>query len=64
LVEGERSVSFGDHEFTLETCERLGLGWSQWHIDGKEKLARNWPILWADAVKKGHAWKSDVLRKK
>lgn len=59
----ERSVSFGDQEFTTETCERLGLGWSQWHIEGQERLAKNWPILWSDAEKKGYAWKPDPSRK-
>lgn len=62
--DSERSVSFGKHEFTVETCERLGLGWSQWHIEGMDRLEKNWPILWDDAVKKGYAWKPDVLRKK
>ena len=62
LQEGdnERSVSFGDDVFIMQTCERLGLGWSQWHINGPEQLRRNWPVRWADAVAKGYAWKSDA----
>ena len=40
----------------METCERLGLGWSQWHINGPVQFERNWPILQDDAVAKGYAW--------
>jgi hypothetical protein len=55
----ERSVKYGDDTFVLQTCERLGLGWSQWHINGPELFNRNWPILQADAESKGYAWKPD-----
>lgn len=55
----ERSAQFGEDEFTLQTCERFGLGWSQWHINGAEQFARNWPILWADAKTKGYSWEPD-----
>ena len=55
----ERSVKFGDEEFLLQTCERLGLGWSQWHINGPENFKRNWPLLWSDAKAKGYAWKPE-----
>jgi len=58
----ERSVSFGSDEFVLQTCERLGLGWSQWQINGPEQFRRNWPLLWADAVAKSYAWKPDPAR--
>jgi hypothetical protein len=54
-----RSVRYGDEEFLMQTCERLGLGWSQWHINGPENFWKNWPILWADAVAKGYAWEPD-----
>ncbi len=57
--DAERSVRFGADEFVMETCERLGLGWSQWHINGPAQFAQNWPILSADAVAKGYAWKPD-----
>ena len=65
--DAERSAQFGNDEFTMQTCEIFGLGWSQWHINGPKELARNWPILWADAVAKGYAWEPDhviLTRKK
>ncbi len=55
----ERSVSFGSDVFVMQTCERLGIGWCQWHINGPEQFRRNWPILWTDAIEKGYAWDSD-----
>ncbi len=58
--DNERSVSFGDDVFIMQTCERLGLGWSQWHINGPEQFRRNWPVLWAEAVAKGYTWKPDA----
>jgi hypothetical protein len=58
----ERSASFGSREFTIETCERLGTGWSQWQINGPELLERNWPTIWDDAVRKRYAWKADIKR--
>lgn len=63
--DSERSARFGDDEFLMQTCEALGLGWSQWHINGERhtngpgEFARNWPILWSDAVAKGYAWEFD-----
>jgi len=61
--DNERSVRFGANEFVMETCERLGLGWSQWHINGPVQFAQNWPILRADALAKGYAWKPDREKK-
>ena len=58
----ERSVHFGADEFVLQTCERLGLGWSQWQINGPEQFRHNWPLLRADAVAKGYLWKPDLSR--
>ncbi len=59
--DNERSARFGSDEFTLQTCEIFGLGWSQWHIEGPKALANNWAILWADAVAKGYAWEHDDI---
>ena len=47
--DSERSVSFGAEHFIMQTCERLGLGWSQWQINGPEQFRHNWPLLWNDA---------------
>ncbi len=60
LQEGdrERSVQYGSDEFIMQTCERLGLGWSQWQINGPTQFQHNWPILWNAAVAKGYAWKT------
>jgi hypothetical protein len=60
--DNERSVSYGADEFILQTCERVGLGWSQWQINGPDQFRRNWPLLWYDAVAKGYAWKPDLAR--
>lgn len=57
--DAERSARYGSDEFVMQTCERLGLGWSQWHINGPTQFKRNWPILWADAVAKRYAWVPD-----
>ncbi len=60
--DNERSVSYGSDEFILQTCERLGLGWSQWQINGPDQFHRNWPFLWSDAVAKIYTWKPDPVR--
>lgn len=57
--DSERSAQFGQDEFTMQTCEIFGLGWSQWHIHGPKEFAHNWPILEADALAKGYAWEPD-----
>ena len=54
-----RSAQFGNDEYTMQTCEIFGLGWSQWHINGPAQFAKNWPVFWADAVAKGYAWEPD-----
>jgi len=56
-----RSVSFGTDTYLAQTCERLGLGWSQWHIEGSAKLNRNFPLIWADAVAKKYTWNPDPV---
>ena len=61
--DNERSVSFGEDRFVMQSCERLGLGWSQWQINGPEQFRHNWPILWADAQAKRYAWKPDPKAK-
>ena len=44
-----------------QTCERLGLGWSMWFMNGQTQLDTNWPIMWADAVAKNWTWTFDPL---
>lgn len=56
-----RSQSFGSDVYVNQTCERFGLGWSMWNINGQTELNRNWPVLWADAVAKNYTWDADVL---
>jgi len=56
-----RSPQFDSDVFVNQTCERLGLGWCMWNINGQTQLDRNWPILIADADAKGWNWTSDVL---
>lgn len=54
-----RSAQFDNDIYVNQTCEKLGLGWSMWQINGQTQLDRNWPILWADAVAKGWNWIPD-----
>ncbi len=54
-----RSQAFPGDNWVNQTCERLGLGWSHWFINGQSQLDTNFPILWADAVAKGYAWTPD-----
>ncbi len=57
-----RSAQFDDDLFVNQTCERLGIGWSMWNINGQTQLDRNWPIMIADAKAKGWNWSPDVLK--
>ena len=57
--DSERSVSFGADHFIIQTCERLGLGWSQWQINGPEQFRHNWPLLWNDAKEHHYEWIPD-----
>lgn len=59
ITDSMRSAQFDDDVFVNQTCERLGLGWAMWNINGQEQLDRNWPILWQDAVERGWTWKFD-----
>ncbi len=54
-----RSAQFDSDIFVNQTCERLGLGWSMWNINGQAQLDRNWPVLLADATAKGWTWTPD-----
>jgi hypothetical protein len=54
-----RSAQFDSDIFVNQTCERLGLGWSMWNINGQVQLDRNWPIMWEDAVAKKWTWVFD-----
>jgi hypothetical protein len=56
-----RSAQFDSDLYVNQTCERLGLGWSMWNINGQTQLDRNWPIMIADANAKGWNWTEDVL---
>ena len=57
--DSERSISFGTDHFIMQTCERLGLGWSQWQINGTEQFRHNWPLLWNDAKEHHYDWPPD-----
>ena len=56
-----RSAQFDDDVYVNQTCERLGLGWSMWNINGQTQLDRNWPVMSADANAKGWNWTADLL---
>ncbi len=56
-----RSAQFDSDIYVNQTCERLGIGWSMWNINGQTQLDRNWPIMIADANAKGWNWVADVL---
>ena len=54
-----RSAQFDNDIYVNQTCERLGVGWSMWNINGQTQLDRNWPIMYADALAKGWNWIPD-----
>jgi chitodextrinase/uncharacterized protein YjdB/uncharacterized protein YbgA (DUF1722 family) len=56
-----RSAQFDNDVYVNQTCERLGLGWSMWNINGQTQLDRNWPIMYADALAKGWNWIPDPI---
>ncbi len=56
-----RSVSYGNDTYVTQTCERLGLGWSHWHLNRQTQLDRNFPLLWDDAKTKGYNWNPDPV---
>jgi len=53
ITDSWRSAQFDSDLFVNQTCERLGLGWSMWNINGQAQLDRNWPVLHSDATAKG-----------
>ncbi len=59
ITDAGRSAQFDDDLYVNQTCERLGLGWCMWNINGQARLDRNWPLLRADAVAKGWTWQPD-----
>lgn len=61
ITDSWRSAQFDSDLYVNQTCERLGLGWSMWNINGQTQLDRNWPIMIADANAKGWNWAADVL---
>lgn len=61
ITDSWRSAQFDDDIYVNQTCERLGIGWSMWNINGQTQLDRNWPTMIADANAKGWNWAADVL---
>ncbi|MFZ4598337.1 MAG: cellulase family glycosylhydrolase [Terrimicrobiaceae bacterium] len=59
ITDSFRSPSFDDDTYVNQTCERLGLGWGMWNINGQTQLDKNWAILWQDAVTNHWTWESD-----
>lgn len=56
-----RSAQYDNDTYINQTCEKLGLGWSMWNINGQTQLDRNWPVMYADAVAKNWTWIADPL---
>lgn len=56
-----RSIPFDNDLWVNQTCERLGLGWSMWFINGHAQFDNNFPIMMADANAKGWNWVHDPL---
>lgn len=56
-----RSSPFDNDLWVNQTCEKLGLGWAMWFINGDTQFDTNWPIMMADAVAKNWNWVSDPL---
>ncbi len=56
-----RSATFDKDSYTNQTCEKLGIGWCMWNINGQTQLNHNWPVMWADAVANGWTWTKDNL---
>ena len=52
-------TKFGTDAYVSQTCERLGMGWCMWNMEG-DLLTHNWPIYWADALSKGWTWTKDA----
>lgn len=61
ITDDWRSAQFDDDIYVNQTCEKLGLGWGMWQINGQDQLDRNWPIMIADAKAKGWTWKADII---
>jgi hypothetical protein len=56
-----RSPSFDNDLYVNQTCEKLGIGWDLWFINGTKQFNANFPVMWADAVAKGWTWTKDVI---
>ena len=56
-----RSQSFDNDLYVNQTCEKLGIGWAMWFINGAVQLDANFPTMWADAEAKGWAWIPDEI---
>ena len=57
-----RSSSFDSDLYVNQTCEKLGIGWSMWSMNGEAQFNANFPIMWADAVTNGWSWIKDVVQ--
>lgn len=60
-VDEWRSPSFDNDLYVNQTCEKLGIGWDMWFINGTTQFNANFPVMWADAVAKGWSWTKDVI---
>lgn len=56
-----RSIPFDNDLWVNQTCEKLGLGWAMWFINGDSQFDTNWPIMMADASAKNWTWVHDPL---
>jgi aryl-phospho-beta-D-glucosidase BglC (GH1 family) len=59
ITDAWRSAQFDSDLYLNQTCERLGIGWCMWNINGQTQFDRNWPVMWEDAVAKKWTWKFD-----
>ena len=60
-VDEWRSPSFDNDLYVNQTCEKLGIGWDMWFINGTTQFNANFPVMWADAVAKGWSWTKDDI---
>ena len=61
VTDSWRSATFDKDSYTNQTCEKLGIGWCMWNINGQTQFNHNWPLMWADAVTNGWAWTKDNI---
>ncbi len=56
-----RSIPFDNDQWVNQTCERLGIGWAMWFINGHTQFDTNFPIMMANASAQGWNWAPDPL---